>query len=129
MRFVLTTFALVCLMVLTAGAATTAPAFQFTCTTTAQRIAPPSGRADYTSITVWNAACSGGTCTTSSTPVFLGGTYNTQTGAQTSAVTTATGMPVCDDTAACIATAATYEVKNLECIAGSSVTVTVQVAR
>jgi hypothetical protein len=113
-----------------ASAAVTAPsvpAFQFQCTSTAQRITPPSGDAGYRQITVWNAACSAGTCTESATPVFLGGVRDAK-GAQTAAVTNATGMPICNTTG-CIGKFATYAVPNLECIASGNTTVTVQVLK
>lgn len=104
---------------------TSAPAFQFTCGVGALRIEGSAGQ-KYSAITVWNAACSAGTCTASATPVFLGGVYSL-TG-QVTAVTNSTGMPVCTS-AGCNGVSATYEVKNLECIAGSSVVVTAQVVQ
>jgi hypothetical protein len=108
-----------------------APAFPFTCTTTAQRITPPSGDANYRSITVWNAACTAGTCTTSATPVFVGGDYEvTGSTLSATAVTTSTGMPLCTSTTGCIAVSATYDVPNLQCIVQTTPTqVTVQVIR
>jgi len=109
------------------GPGYTAPTFQFTCGTSALRISPPTGDVNYNIITVWNAACSGGTCTASATPVFLGGRYDSG-GNLLAAVTTDTGMPICSGSG-CIGTFATYELRNLQCIAGSSVTVTAQVMR
>jgi len=127
MRLLRLALAAVAVVVLT-GAVTTVPAFQFTCTSTAARIAPPSGRADYSTITVWNAACSAGTCTQSATPVFLGGHYDQASSEVVAAVTNATGMPICNSTG-CIGSFASYDAKNLQCIAASSTTVTVQVGR
>ncbi len=109
------------------SASSSSPAFQFTCGTGALRIEASTGQ-KYNTITVWNAACTAGTCTTSSTPVFLGGDYSPTTGAQVTAVTNATGMPICN-TAGCAGILATYEVKNLECIAASTVIVTAAVVK
>lgn len=112
----------------TATPAPSVPAFQFTCGTTAARISPPTGGAGYREITIWNAACAAGVCETSDTPVFIGGVYDA-TGAVTTAVTTSTGMPLCNSSTTCIAPFATYHVPNVACIASEDTVVTVQVLK
>lgn len=108
-----------------------APAFQFDCTATAARIQGTAlDQKTYSSITVWNATCdANGLCSTGSTAVFLGGEFNSQGGVVT-AVTKATGMPICNDDTKCIAPWASLDVNNLQCITASgTVEVLVQVVR
>ncbi len=117
------------LAALSMAAGPSPPAFDFVCDATARRIEGALlDQKTYSTITVWNAACSAGTCTPSATPVFLGGEYNPKTGVVIDAVTNAKGMPICSTTG-CIGGFATYEVQNLQCIAASEVHVTVQVIR
>lgn len=102
-----------------------APAFSFSCTDTATRI-ELSEDAAYKAITVWNATCTNGTCTTNATPVFLGGRYYGSADTRVP-VTLSTGMPICNVATACIGTFAAYEVSNLECISSNNTQIQVQV--
>lgn len=98
-----------------AGSLQSAPAFPFTCTSTPQRITPPSGNADYLAIWVWAGTNAGGA---SATPIFIGD----------AGVTTTNGMPLCSGN--CPAVDKSYEVRGLWCVVTStSVSITAQVAR
>lgn len=65
--------------------------FTMTCTTTAQRVVPTSGRFGSRSMRLWN---------NSSTSVFLGGS---------DVATTSTGYPICTNTANCEASGITLD--------------------
>lgn len=96
-----------------------APGCDFTCDTTPRRM-ECSASQRYDEIIVWNAACTAGVCVQSSTPVFIGGSL---------AMTTATGMPICNTTA-CASSLADLEVKSAVCVLqAGSVHVTIQVAQ
>jgi len=83
--------------------------FQFSCGTTAAKILPTSGTRSAKAMRVWN---------NSTTPVYLGGSDVSSS--------TATGWPICTDTAACEQAAFPVDsVANVYCKAGSSVTVSV----
>jgi hypothetical protein len=100
---------------LLSGPVATTPGFQFTCTTTAQRIQPASGDTSYVGIWVWNGTSGAGA---SATPVFIGD----------STVTTTTGMPLCSGN--CPRSDQAYESRGEFCIVSSgTVTVTAQAAK
>lgn len=96
------------------------PAFQFTCTTTAQRIQSVASTVSepYLGLFAWNGTYNGGA---SATQVFFGASDVTAT---------TKGVPLCTNTSTCIATSAMWEVRDLYCIvAAGTVTITVQEVR